>query len=136
MKFKIAAAAAALFGATYVAPAQAAVPGYYLANFTYPGGTFNACFTLTQTDTYPGYSSSGTWIDTNEQNTSGTYVVYKKVIHLVGTYGPSNFVAIDGHFAGPVIAGATFDIFTPQGYFLSAGNLTEMRDPACSQPAG
>ena len=132
MRLKIAAIAAVITGLFHAAPVQAAVPGYYLANFAYPGGTFNACFTLTQTDTYPGYSSSGTWVDSNQTNASGTYVVYKKVIHLAGTYGPSNYVAIDGHFAGPIIAGATFDIFSPTGFYLAAGNLTENRDPACS----
>ena len=126
MKFKIAASAAAFVAAAYLAPAHAAVPGSYTATFTYPDGSIKSqCFTLTETNTYPGYTSSGTWVDSSTSGVSGTYVVYKKVVHLAGNYGP-NFITIDGAFQGNHLINTTFDLFSAtQGAFFAAGTFVE-----------
>ena len=74
-------------------------------------------------------------MDTSVANASGSYVVYKKTIHLAGPYGAGNFISIDGQFSGTHLVNTTFDLFNPQGQFFSAGYFTEMRDPACAQAA-
>ncbi len=137
MTFKMATAAAVLIGGSFLAPAQAApVPGTYSATFTYPNhGTLTGCFTLVQTDEYFGYTSSGTWTDSISK-ASGTYVVYKKTIHLAGPYGDGNVIAIDGQFSGSQLINTTFEIIQPgTGQFFAAGTFVETRDPNCGQPA-
>ena len=136
MKFKMAIAASVLIGGSLLAPAEAApVPGTYSATFTYPQhGTLTGCFTLTQTNEYPGYTSSGNWVD-RFSGASGTYVVYKRTIHLAGPYGDSNVIAIDGQFSGDHLINTTFEIIQPgTGQFYAAGTFVESRDPFCGVP--
>ena len=129
------AAALCLVGA---APSYAkGYSGYYLATFKYPAGTFQHCFALTQDNSVSGYPASGSWTTTDFPNTAGQFVVFQRTIHLagyVGDPGGTDYLAIDGQVAGGTLHSATFDYFTPNGIYLAAGSLTEMRDPACNIP--
>ncbi len=139
MKLKCFAAACAVLAASYAAPSHAAgFAGYYLATFKYPGGTFAHCFQLTKTNSYPGYTTSGNWVDTDFPNTAGTYVVYKKTIHLAGYVGDPNgtdFLTLDGQVSGGTLINTTFDYFDNGGIYYAAGSFVEVRDPADCKPA-
>ncbi len=116
------------------APALAGYPGYYLATFTYPEGNFQHCFQLTRTDQYQGYNYSGTWVDTDYPDTQGTWVVFKKTIHLAGYVDGGGYLTADGKVGDNTLSNATFDYFDSSGIYFSAGSLTEENDANCSSP--
>ena len=137
MKSLLVALLAATVGTLCTAPASARFAGYYLATFNAPSGSFQHCFSLTQTQQYQseGYKYSGTWVDTDFPDTSGTWVTYRDVIHLAGSVDGGAYLAIDGHVGGGKLHSATFDYFDSTGIYFAAGSLTEATDPSCAGPA-
>ena len=127
--------AAGLAAATPSLAAGGGFSGYYLATFTSPEGPFSHCIQLAQANgTVSGYTISGTWTATDFPNTAGQFVVYNGILHLagyVGDPGGTDYLTIDGQIKAGKITHATYDYFTPQGAYILAGNLSEMRDPAC-----
>ena len=126
-------AALSLIGAT--ASHAAPYSGYYLATFSYPGGTYSQCYTLTQDNSVAGYSASGTWMYSGNPNAAGQFVVYQNVFHLAGYVHKAeetDFLALSGH-VGKINSGR-LDYVNPQGIYFAAGSFTEMRDPACNTP--
>jgi hypothetical protein len=128
------ATAAVTLGAT---PASARYAGYYLATFTPPTGPFQHCFQLVQTQSYlsQGYTYSGTWVDTDFPDTSGTWVVYKDVIHLAGIVDGGAYLAMDGRVGKGQLNKATFDYFDTSGIYYAAGTLMEESDASCAGAA-
>jgi hypothetical protein len=119
------------------APASAAYAGFYLATFSAPGGTFQHCFSLTQTQQYKsdGYKNSGTWVDTDFPDTSGTWVVSAGVIHLAGSVDGGAYLALDGRVIKGALHKTTFDYFDPSGIYFAAGSFTEEPDASCAGAA-
>jgi hypothetical protein len=137
MKSLLVALLATAAGTLAAGPASAKFAGYYLATFTAPTGTFQHCFALTQTQQYlsEGYKYSGTWVDTDFPDTSGTWATYKAVIHLAGSVDGGAYLAIDGRVGGGHLNKATFDYFDATGSYIAAGSLTEVTDPDCAGAA-
>jgi hypothetical protein len=114
--------------------ATAAAPfnynGYYLATFTYPGGSFQHCIGLTETQQDTGYTYSGTWLATDFPDTAGTYAVYNGVFHLAGyTDNGTDFITIDGHVgANKLRSNATFDYFNSSGNYYATGSVSVVGD--------
>jgi hypothetical protein len=112
---------------------------YYLVTFTAPTGPFEHCIQLTETQQYlsDGYTHSGTWVDTDFPDTSGTWVVYSAVFHLAGSVNGPAILTIDGR-VGPrigsdVFKNATFDYFDTSGNYYSAGSVViEESDSSCA----
>jgi hypothetical protein len=115
-------------------PASAHYAGYYLATFTTPEGSFQHCFALTQTQQYlnQGYAYSGTWVDTDFPDTSGTWVVDGTVIHLAGSVDGGGYLTLDGRVDKGHVHKASFDYFDPSGIYYAAGTFTEATDPSCA----
>jgi hypothetical protein len=113
---------------------------YYLVTFTAPGGAFQHCIQLTQTQQYlsEGYPHSGTWVDTDFPDTTGTWLVYNTGtvldFHLAGSVDGSGILTIDGkEAAGDILKEATFDYFDSSGTYFSAGSVTiEESDSSCT----
>jgi hypothetical protein len=119
------------------APASAAYAGFYLATFSTPGGSFQHCFSLTQTQQYKsdGYKYSGTWVDTDFPDTSGTWVVDGAVIHLAGSVDGGGYLTLDGRVKSGALHKTTFDYFDPTGIYFAAGSFVEETDPDCAGAA-
>jgi hypothetical protein len=137
MKSLLVALLATAVGTLAAAPAWARYPGYYLATFTAPSGPFQHCFQLTQTQQYQseGYTYSGTWVDTDFPSTTGTWAVYKDVIHLAGSVDGGGYLALDGRVHQGHLIKGTFDYFDSTGIYFAAGSLTEVADPGCAGAA-
>lgn len=110
---------------------------YYLVTFTAPSGPFQHCIELTETQQYlsDGYTHSGTWVDTDFADTSGTWVVYSGDFHLAGSVDGSATLTIDGRI-GPrvglnILKLATFDYFDSSGYFAAGSVVIEESDSSC-----
>jgi hypothetical protein len=109
--------------------------GYYLVTFTDPSGTFQHCIELTKTqqDLSEGYPRSGTWVDTDFPDTSGTWVAYRNVLHLAGPVDGGGFLTIDGWVGADILKGATFDYFDSSGNYFAAGSVViEESDASCA----
>jgi hypothetical protein len=115
------------------APASAGYAGYYLATFSTPSGPFQHCFQLVQTQQYQqeGFKYSGTWVDTDFPDTSGSWATYKDVLHLAGSVDGGGYLAIDGRVGGGKLKLATFDYFDSSGVYFAAGSVTEKADSSC-----
>jgi hypothetical protein len=108
---------------------------YYLVTFTAPTGPFQHCIGLTETQVYQsdGYPHSGTWVDTDFPDTSGTWAVYDGVFHLAGPVDGSAFLTIDGRIgADSTLKVTTFDYFDSSGNYLSAGSVAIEEDANCA----
>jgi hypothetical protein len=119
-------------------PASAAYAGFYLATFTSPSGpSFQHCFQLVQTQQYKsqGYKFSGTWVDTDYPNTSGTWVVAETVMHLAGSVNGGGYLTLDGRVNMGSLHKATFDLFDGSGIYFAAGSFVEETDPSCAGAA-
>jgi hypothetical protein len=116
------------------APASASYAGYYLATFTTPAGSFQHCFALTQTQIYKddGYKFSGTWVDTDFPDTTGTWVVSLTVMHLAGSVDGGGYLALDGRVKMGALHKTTFDYFDGSGTYFAAGSFVETADPSCA----
>jgi hypothetical protein len=137
MKSLLVAVLAIAGGTLAAAPASAGYAGAYLATFTGPSGPFQHCFVLTQTQQYlsEGFKYSGTWVDSDFPDTSGTWAVYANVMHLAGTVDGDANIAIDGRISKGQLAKATFDYFDSTGIYFDAGSLVEQKDPDCAGAA-
>ena len=130
------AAALCLVGAT-ASYARDPYSGYYLATFSYPGGTYSQCYTLTQNNSVAGYSASGTWMYSGNPNAAGQFVVYQHVFHLAGYVHKAeetDFLALSGEVAMGRLNTTRLDYVNPQGIYFAAGSFVEMRDAACNIP--
>jgi hypothetical protein len=130
-------AAAALAFAT-AATAALNYNAYYLVTFTAPTGAFQHCIELTKTQQYlsEGYPHSGTWVDTDFANTSGTWLVYSGVFHLAGSVDAGGFLTIDGKVGADILRDATFDYFDSSGTYFAAGSIViELSDANCAADA-
>jgi hypothetical protein len=120
--------------ATIAAAAKFNENGSYLVTFTGAGGTFQHCIVLTKTqqDLSEGYPKSGTWVDTDFPDTSGTWVIYSGVLHLAGPVDGGGYLTIDG-LPGPdnILKNATFDYFDSSGNYFSAGSVVFDEDDSC-----
>jgi hypothetical protein len=111
--------------------------GLYLVTFTYPGGSFQHCIQLTETQEYQGYTDSGTWTDTDYGATGGNWAVYNGVLHIDGEVASSSgFLTIDGKPRRGAVNTATFDYFDPSGNVLSDGSATVVLDTTCAARLG
>jgi len=130
--------------ASAFATAAAAAPfnynDFYLVTFNEPGGAFQHCIGLTETqqDQSAGYKYSGTWVDTDFPSTSGTWVVFNAghgyVFHLAGPVNGTGFLTIDGK-VGLKVANTTFDYFDSSGTYFAAGSASAAVDANCSASA-
>jgi hypothetical protein len=112
--------------------------GSYLVTFTDPGGTFQHCIELTQTQVYQseGYPHSGTWVDTDFPDTSGTWVVASGVFHLAGSVDGGGYLTIDGKVVVSALKETTFDYFDVSGNYFAAGSVVmETSDSCTANPA-
>jgi hypothetical protein len=117
------------------APPKFNYNGYYLVTFTEPSGPFQHCIELTQTqqDSSEGYPKSGTWVDTDFPNTSGTWVLYNTVFHLSGFVDGSAILTIDGKPGpGDILKQGTFDYFDSSGNYYGAGSVVFEEDASCA----
>jgi hypothetical protein len=105
---------------------------YYLVTFTAPGGAFQHCIQLTQTQQYlsEGYPHSGTWVDTDFPDTSGTWVVHDDVFHLAGIVDAAGNLTIDGAIETNILKEATFDYFDLSGNYFAAGSAKILESDA------
>ena len=139
MQLKSIAMAAVALSLGHATLARAGATRYYLASFSAPHERFQHCFALTTTNQYPGYQTSGTWVDTDFADTAGTYVVNRHTLHLAGyvangTATP-DMLTVDGALSSGALTSATFDYFSAAGIFYAGGTLTETIDPSCKSPS-
>jgi hypothetical protein len=107
---------------------------YYLVTFNDPSGPFQHCIGLTETQQYlsEGYPHSGTWVDTDFPDTSGTWVVHDDVFHLAGIVDAGANLTIDGAIETNILKAATFDYFDLSGNYLAAGSAKIETDASCA----
>jgi len=112
--------------ATTAAAAKFNDNGYYVVTFTDPISSFTHCIQLTKTqqDLSDGYPKSGTWVDTDFPDTSGTWVIFNGGLHLAGPVEGGDYLTIDGR-PGPedILKEGTFDYFDSSGNYLAAGSV-------------
>jgi hypothetical protein len=110
---------------------------YYLVTFNAPSGPFQHCIELTETQQYlsDGYPHSGTWVDTDFADTSGTWLVHDGVFHLAGPVNGTGNLTIDGTIQTKILKDATFDYFDLSGNYIAAGSAKiEESDASCASP--
>jgi len=129
--FVVLLAAAALAFATSAA-AGINYNAYYLVTFNDPGGSFQHCIELTETQQYlsEGYPHRGTWVDTDFPDTAGTWVVHANVFHLAGIVDAAGNLTIDGAIETNILKEATFDYFDLSGNYFAAGSAKILESDA------
>jgi hypothetical protein len=108
--------------------------GYYLVSFNPPGGPFQHCIELTDTQQYQaqGYTDSGTWLDTDFPNTSGNWAASGREIYIAGLVDGSAYLTIDGKTGAEELRVGAFDYFDPSGNIYAAGTATAVSDSSCA----
>ena len=113
--------------------------GSFLETFVYPGGSFQHCIELTDTELYQsqGYTYSGTWVDTDYPNTGGTWAVYNGLIHIAGEVDGTDSLTLDGRVGSTdkLRPDTTFDYFSASGIYYATGSVTVVGDDSCAAPS-